>query len=259
MNAGGSPEDSGVPTGFERKKADLMAGRPQVDKRVASAELATVGVKGRAEWLRGVIFESHVAMQSPLRALPGTVLVGAHTYMNDGGYMRSRICIGRFCSIGRRVTIAAGMHAIEAASTSPVLRLRRGAPYSAAQRQELGLSPARPPWTVLDHDVWVGDGAVIMPGVRIGLGAVVGANAVVTRDVAPYAVVGGVPARTIRQRFPPLVAQRLLVSAWWERPLGELQSLPTANVFEFLESIESRPCEPDPYPSHALADESSSR
>jgi acetyltransferase-like isoleucine patch superfamily enzyme len=71
---------------------------------------------------------------------------------------------------------------------------------------------------VLGHDVWIGHGAAVMPGVEIGTGAAVGSNAVVTRDVAPFTVVAGSPARPIRQRFPDEVAQGLLELAWWDWP-----------------------------------------
>jgi phosphonate metabolism protein (transferase hexapeptide repeat family) len=68
----------------------------------------------------------------------------------------------------------------------------------------------------IGHDVWIGHGAIIMPGVRIGIGAVVGSGAVVTKDVAPYRIVVGVPAKTLKKRFPTPVIERLKQIAWWE-------------------------------------------
>jgi hypothetical protein len=69
---------------------------------------------------------------------------------------------------------------------------------------------------VLGHDVWIGHGAIVLPGRRIGTGAVIGAGAVVTRDVPPYAIAVGNPARVLRQRFAPAIAERLLTLAWWD-------------------------------------------
>ncbi len=66
------------------------------------------------------------------------------------------------------------------------------------------------------HDAWIGHGALLMPGVTVGTGAVIGAGAVVTRDVEPYTVVVGVPARPLRRRFGPEVAEALLAIAWWD-------------------------------------------
>jgi hypothetical protein len=83
--------------------------------------------------------------------------------------------------------------------------------------------------------VWIGHGAVVMPGVTVGNGAVVGANAVVTRDVAAYAIVAGAPARVLRPRFPDDIARRLAALAWWDWPLERL--------FEALPDMQASPAE----------------
>jgi phosphonate metabolism protein (transferase hexapeptide repeat family) len=69
---------------------------------------------------------------------------------------------------------------------------------------------------VIGHDVWIGHGATVLPGVTVGNGAVIGAGAVVSRDVSPYAIVGGVPARLIRERFDAAIGERLDRLAWWD-------------------------------------------
>ena len=76
----------------------------------------------------------------------------------------------------------------------------------------------------MGHDTWVGHGAVIRPEVRIGDGAVVASMAFVTKDVAPYTVVAGIPAKPIKQRFSPDIAQRLIALAWWDWPHSALRS-----------------------------------
>lgn len=68
----------------------------------------------------------------------------------------------------------------------------------------------------IGHDTWIGHGAVVMPGVKIGNGAIIGANAVVTRDVGDFAIAVGVPARTLRQRFADTISERLTALGWWD-------------------------------------------
>ncbi|MNI40841.1 Chloramphenicol acetyltransferase [compost metagenome] len=77
---------------------------------------------------------------------------------------------------------------------------------------------------VIGNDVWIGANAVILPGVTLGDGAVIGAGAVVTKDVPPYAIVGGVPAKVIRYRFTPEEIEVLLRIKWWEWEIEEIKS-----------------------------------
>lgn len=78
--------------------------------------------------------------------------------------------------------------------------------------------------TVVDHDVWIGQTAAIMPGVHIGAGAIVAAASVVARDVPPYAVVGGNPASIIRMRYSSEVISELLRLAWWDWPIDKIEA-----------------------------------
>jgi virginiamycin A acetyltransferase len=88
------------------------------------------------------------------------------------------------------------------------------------------------PWrpagdTLVGHDVWIGMEALVMPGVRIGHGAVIGAGSVVTRDVPDYAVVAGNPARVVRRRYAEDEAARLVALAWWDWPVARIaQAVP---------------------------------
>ncbi|TAG12000.1 MAG: antibiotic acetyltransferase [Rhodobacterales bacterium] len=126
-----------------------------------------------------------------------------------------RLVIGRFCQIahGVRFITASANHDMAGFSTYPfpVFDPGRIEGYKAAFA---GL-----PDTVIGNDVWIGHGAVILPGAQIGDGVIVGAGAVVSGRVPPYAIVAGNPARLIRQRFAPDVTAVLLDLAWWNWPL----------------------------------------
>ncbi len=140
--------------------------------------------------------------------------LGDFTYIEAG----CRICsadIGRYCSIAPDCVIGPPGHPLDAASTHPIFYLRQprlGLDYVASSDD-----PSARLRTSIGHDVWIGAGVFVRRGVCIGHGAIVGAGAVVVADIAPYAIVVGVPARSIRTRFDPETVQRLLAAAWWDR------------------------------------------
>ena len=222
------------------------------NESIGSAEL----VKLTPEF-RTLLFERCSAMSSEVIAAAQSSFIGAHSYMNNFGYLRSGVFIGRFCSIGRRVTLGAGGHWMSGVSTSPFLS---GGPahrnYTARQLEEIDLrNDASDTFqTIIQSDVWIGDGAIVRPGVTIGVGAVVGANSVVTRDVAPFEVVGGVPSKHIRSRFPVEVSEKLLQSEWWEYPLQTLEALNTGNVFKFLDDLKALQQIPPTYETYSFQD-----
>ncbi|MGL3820769.1 CatB-related O-acetyltransferase [Sphingopyxis sp. R3-92] len=122
--------------------------------------------------------------------------------------------IGDFCSIANYVVIGGGRHPIEWVGTSPVFYEGRD-----SVRKKFSTFPRPDPQrTIVGSDVWIGYRAILMQGITIGHGAVIGAGAVVTRDVPPYAIVAGSPARFIRYRFDEPVREALLASRWWDQP-----------------------------------------
>lgn len=178
--------------------------------------------------------------------------IGAHSYMNSGGYIRGRVFIGRFCSIGRRVTIGAGAHSLTGVSSSPVLRSHTVTkrPYTTEEQDHINHRSKLNVTVLIQSDVWVGDGAIIMPGITIGTGAVVGANAVVTKNVPPYAVIGGVPARVISYRFSNSIIRSLLKSEWWEYSIKDIETLHVGNVFQFMEELSASGFKPHDLPTY---------
>lgn len=151
--------------------------------------------------------------------------VGAHTYVRSECNFGSFQAIGRYCSIARGVICGATNHEISELSTSPTMYLE--------QRNDGGGRPA----PKIGHDVWIGNRAIILRGVTIGDGAVIGAGAVVTHDVQPYEIVGGVPARHLRYRFSPECIAALLELRWWDCDPAEVRRHLRGTIEETIASL----------------------
>jgi len=194
--------------------------------------------------LEGTMFEKGSMNWSPsFQDTPNRIFIGAYSSIRSGGYMRSNIFIGRHSGFGYRCTIAGGMHNFSGVSINPDTIMARESNYTDAELAYLNIPKNRTSVkemnmpVIIGNDVYLGDGIVIMPGVTIGDGAVVAANAVVTKDVGPYTIVGGIPAKKIRDRFPDDVKEALLNTQWWNAKLEVLKSLPVDNVFRFIEQF----------------------
>lgn len=137
--------------------------------------------------------------------------LGSYSYIAEGANA-SRITFGRCCSIGPAFKTGFGNHPTNFVSTSPIFystRKQCGVTFANENHFQEDLE------TTVGHDVWIGANVYVRDGVKIGHGAVVAAGSVVTRDVPPYNIVGGVPARSIKLRFDEQTVARLLELEWW--------------------------------------------
>lgn len=140
------------------------------------------------------------------------VVLGDFSYISGPRTYVEAARIGKFCSIARQVVIGPSDHDLTAVTTHP---FPQSPAYGDLARTDNRWHRSPP---VIGNDVWIGMNAIVMRGVTIGAGAVVAANSVVTRDVEPYTIVGGVPARHLKHRFPPEIAEALQRSRWWDWP-----------------------------------------
>lgn len=147
--------------------------------------------------------------------------MGEYSYIGEMSHLSDQTKVGRYCSIANLVTIGAQPHRLNWLGTYPFLQL------------------ATVP-TFIGNDVWIGSGAVILAGVRVGDGAVIGAGSVVTKDVPPYAIVVGNPAKVKRYRFTPEVIEGLLETKWWELSEEEAMKLPVSNPEACIEELRRR-------------------
>lgn len=134
--------------------------------------------------------------------------IGRHSYsyaIHRGN--ANSVSIGNYTSVAENVIFDRGFnHFTDRITTFPLNKIWSELPSNIDVRGDISIG----------SDCWIGEGAVIMSGIKICDGAIVGCNAVVTKDVEPYAVVGGVPAKVIRYRFAPEHIEKLLILKWWE-------------------------------------------
>jgi phosphonate metabolism protein (transferase hexapeptide repeat family) len=163
---------------------------------------------------------------------------GGYSYiMNDGDVIYSDI--GKFCSIASYVRLNPGNHPMERATQAHfTYRSPLYWPGEETDDEEFFAWRRSQPVTI-GHDVWIGHGAIVLPGVSIGTVAVIAAGGVVTKDVPSYTVFAGVPARLIRCRFMPEVEEGLLKMAWWDWSHERLrEALPDFRKLSAAEFVE---------------------
>lgn len=183
------------------------------------------------------LIELKVDLKGKTKKYGNDVTVGDYSYGNFNVLtwkcdQKTRLIIGKFCSIAYGTTfLLGGEHRPDFVTTYPFNRLVKSFEYIKGQ-------PTTKGDIIVGNDVWIGDKAHIVSGVHIGDGAVIGAESVVTKDVPPYAIVAGNPAKFIRFRFDFDTIDKLLKIKWWdfseEELINAIPLLQSQNIEEFI-------------------------
>jgi len=179
--------------------------------RTAYAKRCFPGVE-----FRPLAFANHdCKFETPCRIWENTKLanvrMGRHSYCASGCVVHNAT-IGRFCSIGNGVIIGAWIHPTHLVSTFPGFY----APGKHTINFYLDKNIKEEESVTIGNDVWIGKRALLLGGITVGDGVIIGAGSIVTKDVEPYSIVAGVPARLIRKRFSQSIIDQLLEIRWWE-------------------------------------------
>ena len=160
--------------------------------------------------------------------------MGAFSYTNS--VLDHGVTIGRYCSIGKMLKIFGAEDFPDWISTSPQFykkdfnSLEDISSISHIERNKNNV--------IIGNDVWIGDNVTLKQNIKIGNGAIIAANAVVTKDVPDFAIVGGVPAKLIRYRFSPEIFDKINQLQWWQFDIQDLKGLKADNPVEFLNDLE---------------------
>jgi len=197
-------------------------------------------------------FSHETFIETPANIRRGTFdidFIGAFSYM--GGretFMRHVSSVGRYCSIASNVITGQVEHPTDFLSAHPMFQGEfdwplvngfREANQSMIEKSAVkaGELNARFGKIAIGNDVWIGEGAFIRRGVAIGDGAVIAARAVVTKNVPPFAIVGGSPARVLKYRFPEEIIAQLLSLCWWKYEINLLEGVDFTNIERAMETI----------------------
>lgn len=170
-----------------------------------------------------------------------------HCYLGYGSYVASNsylqyMKLGRYCSLGKKIQCVYGKHPASGfVSTHPAFYSPENKPISYVKEKsfEDHFKTLEDEYSIIiGNDVWIGDNVSIYEGVRIGNGAIIAAGAVVTKDVEPYTVVGGVPAKVIRNRFEPHQIEFLEKFKWWDKSEEWIKE--NSSYFSDIESMDEK-------------------
>ena len=176
---------------------------------------------------------------------------GGNNLFNQGfmSYSNSNlpldIKIGRYCSLAWGISFVSWNHPYSCLSTNIFthdrqtdLTVRAIRDFSPEGKYFNFVPAPQKPQVEIQNDVWIGQNATLLAGITVGTGSIIAANSIVTKNVDPYSIVGGNPARIIKYRFPKEIIERLLLTKWWEYKFTDFSELNIAHIESFLNDFE---------------------
>lgn len=187
-----------------------------------------------------LILPNRLRMEAYSRHPQGYLMsLGAFSYVSSASRDTRKMRVGRYCSIARGIHVVSGNHPIDAVSTNPFFYGH----YHSKQLPDVINRSENPVFSrdlghvQIEHDVWIGGYCVLKGGIRIGTGSVIAAGSVVVKDVPPYTIMGGNPARPLRRRFDEDTVRMLLESEWWTVDPQCLRDFPMFDIPVFCKSL----------------------
>lgn len=171
-------------------------------------------LSGFSRGLQNVTFEGKNAVPDGCN-FSGKIKIGYASTLGYRNLLGGTISIGKYCQLGVDVALHATNHPISFMTTYINQNLFQGELKQLKEENEI----------IIGHDVWIGHGVIIVGNVNIGNGAIIAAGSVVTKDVAPYAIVAGVPAKEIRKRFSDTIIQEIETLQWWNKSELEIEKI----------------------------------
>ena len=173
-----------------------------------------VTLSGFSRGLSNVVFEGKNSVPDGCN-FSGKIKIGYATTLGYRNLMSGSIAIGKYCQLGVDVALHATNHPISYMTTYINQNLFQGELKHLKEENNI----------IIGHDVWIGHGVIVVGNVTIGNGAILAAGSVITKDVAPYSIVAGIPAKEVRKRFSDTIIQEIETLQWWDKSEQELEKI----------------------------------
>lgn len=198
-----------------------------------------------SEISKSAVIKSMGGLQHPVHISPDVVIhaecvIGAYSFINSNTVIYPHVTVGRYCSVAKNNEIGVANHPVNFLSTHTFQYHNAYFPKIDSFKVINRVSWRSHPETIIGNDVWIGAKCIIKSGVSIGNGAIIAAGAVVVDNVAPYEIVGGVPAKHIRWRFSDEIVKRLSKIEWWKYDILELGGICFSSIEQAITDLETK-------------------